>query len=275
MQKNIPVILAVFCLALSVGTAGHAFAAPVQVGHEAGADYLQLRKKLEDEYGHVVPLQWGEAIPGVKRKIRTSEKVIALTFDACGSPTGMALDQALLDFLEQEQVPATLFINARWIGRNRAAFDRLAANPLFEIENHGLLHKPASVTGRAVYGITGTRNVGELVDEIELSNRQLAELTGRGGRFFRAGTAYYDDVAVKIAGELGVQVAGYSVLGDAGATFSREQVRRALLGAGPGDIVLLHMNHPGSGTAAGVMDAIPLLKRQGYRFVRLSDVELQ
>ena len=275
MQKNIPVILALSWFAFLADTAVRASSSPVHAAYESGSDYTQLRKRLEEQYGRSVPTQWGESVSGVKRKIKTSEKVIALTLDACGSSAGMALDQDLIDFLEREQVPATLFINARWIARNRVAFEQLAANPLFEIANHGLLHKPASVTGRSAYGIAGTRNVGELVDEIELSNRQLAELTGRGPRFFRSGTAHYDDVAVKVAGELGLEVAGYSVLGDAGATFSREQVGRALLGAGPGDIVLLHMNHPGSGTAAGIMDAVPELIQRGYRFVRLSDVELQ
>jgi peptidoglycan/xylan/chitin deacetylase (PgdA/CDA1 family) len=187
----------------------------------------------------------------------------------------MGYDARLLEFLEREKVPATLFINARWTGPNRAVFERLAANPLFEIANHGYLHKPASVNGRSVYGIDGTRSIAELVDEIELNARKLEELTGRRPRFYRSGTAYYDEVAVQVAGALGEQVAGFSVLGDAGATYSREQVKRALLSATPGDIVILHMNHPEGGTAAGVIDAVPELKKRGFRFVRLSDGEVQ
>jgi peptidoglycan/xylan/chitin deacetylase (PgdA/CDA1 family) len=154
-------------------------------------------------------------------------------------------------------------------------FDRLAVNPLFEIANHGFRHKPASVTGKSVYGIEGTRSVAELVDEIELNARRLEELTGRRPRFYRSGSAYYDEVAVQVAGELGEQVVGFSVLGDAGATYSGEQVKKALLNSGPGDIVIIHMNHPEGGTAAGVMVAVPELKKRGFRFVRLSDMELQ
>ena len=92
----------------------------------------------------------------MKTRLATTEKVIALTFDACGSAKGMLIDSRLVEFLEKEEVPATLFINARWIEPNRAWFDRLAANPLFEIANHGQRHKPASVTGKSVYGIEGT-----------------------------------------------------------------------------------------------------------------------
>jgi peptidoglycan/xylan/chitin deacetylase (PgdA/CDA1 family) len=241
----------------------------------ADPSYSQLKKRLADRYGDEVPHQWGEAVTGVKRRLTTTDKVIALTMDACGSGRGMGYDSRLIGFLEQERVPATLFINARWIGPNRAAFDHLATTPLFEIANHGLLHRPASVNGKSAYGIGGTHNIGELVDEIELNARKLEELTGRRPRFYRSGTAYYDEVAVKIAGELGEQVAGFSLLGDAGATYSRDQVREALLAARPGDIIIVHMNHPESGTGQGVMDAVPELRRRGFRFVRLSDLPLE
>ena len=237
--------------------------------------YLELKRRLVEQYSGQVPKEWGETVTGVKTRLKSGEKVVALTFDACGSAKGMGVDRALLEFLAQEKVPATLFINARWIVPNRETFDRLAANPLFEIANHGYRHKPASVNGRSVYGIAGTRDVGELVEEIELNARYLGELTGKRPRFYRSGTAYYDELAVKIAGDLGEQVAGFSVLGDAGATWSAELVKKALLGVRSGDIVILHMNHPEAGTGRGVMLAVPELKKRGFRFVRLSECETE
>jgi peptidoglycan/xylan/chitin deacetylase (PgdA/CDA1 family) len=238
-------------------------------------DYRQQKAALVERYGAQQPKQWGETVSGVRTRIKGGEKLVALTLDACGSTKGMGFDSRLLDFLEREGIAATLFINARWIGPNRATFDRLARTPLFEIANHGYAHKPASVNGRSVYGINGTKSVAELADEIELNASNIATLTGVRPRFYRSGTAYYDEVAVRIAADLGHQVAGFSVLGDAGATYSAEQVRTSLLGVTPGDIVILHMNHPESGTAAGVMAALPELKKRGYRFVRLSDVALE
>ncbi len=237
--------------------------------------YLERKESIAERYASSRPNQWGEQVDGVKSRIKGGEKVIALTLDACGSPKGMGADLHLLEFLVRENIAATLFINARWIEPNRKLFDKLAAHPLFEIANHGFGHKPASVSGRAAYGIRGTGSVAELVDEIELNARKIEGLTGRRPRFYRSGTAHYDEVAVRVAAELGHTVAGFSVLGDAGATYSREQVKRALLAAGAGDMVILHMNRPESGTAAGVMDAIPELRKRGYRFVRLSDVELE
>ena len=212
---------------------------------------------------------------GVRTRLKTTEKVVALTLDACGSAKGKGFDADLIGFLERERIPATLFINARWIDANPQLFAKLAANPLFEIGNHGLLHRPASVSGRSVYGIAGTRDVKELVDEIEANARKISALTGTRPRYYRSGTAYYDEVAVEVSRRLGHEVIGFSILGDAGATYRKAQVEAALLKARPGDIVIAHMNHPEGETAAGLKAAIPELQRRGFRFVKLSGYELQ
>jgi peptidoglycan/xylan/chitin deacetylase (PgdA/CDA1 family) len=235
----------------------------------------RLTAELTEEYAGKTPKEWGETVQGVKTSLETKERVLALTFDACGSPKGKGIDMDLIRFLEQNKIPATLFINARWIDANPELFLNLAANPLFDIANHGFHHRPASVNGRSVYGIDGTRDVAELVDEIELNARKIEQLTGKRPKYYRSGTAYYDEIAVQIAERLGHQVIGFSVLGDAGATFTREQVTSALLASAPGSIVILHMNHPESGTGQGVMMATPQLKKKGFRFVKLSDYPLE
>jgi len=233
-----------------------------------------LQEQIDQEFNGRVPHEWGETVHGVHTRLKTQDKVVALTLDACGSSKGKGYDAALIGFLERERIPATLFINARWIDANPVIFKRLAANPLFEIANHGLLHRPASVSGRSVYGIAGTRNAAELVNEIEGNARKISALTGVRPRYYRSGTAYYDEVAVQLSRRLRHEVIGFSILGDAGATYHREQVRAALLKAAPGDIAILHMNHPDGETAAGVIDALPELKRRGFRFVKLSDYPL-
>ena len=237
--------------------------------------FESVYQQISSRFSGRVPSQWGENVPGVHSRLATDEKVIALTLDACGSAKGKGVDTALMDFLQREQIPATLFINARWIDANPVLFRRLAANPLFEIANHGLRHKPASVTGRSVYGVNGTRDLRELVEEIELNARKIEAITAVRPRWYRSGTAYYDEVAVEVARSLNHDVAGYRVLGDAGATFSAAQVKAALLSSTPGDIILCHMNHPESGTAAGAIAAIPELRKRGFRFVCLSDYPLR
>ena len=120
-------------------------------------------------------------------------------------------------------MPATLFVNARWIEANPRKFRQLAADPLFEIANHGTEHRPLSVTGRSVYGIAGTSSVAQVVDEVAVNQRLITHLTGAAPAFFRSGTAHYDDVAVRVVNDLGLQVVNFDVLGDAGATYSANQ----------------------------------------------------
>ncbi|KAB0671147.1 polysaccharide deacetylase family protein [Oryzomonas sagensis] len=234
-----------------------------------------LKQEVSARFSGRKPLQWGETVSGVRTRLDTRDRVVALTLDACGSGKGKGVDARLMDFLAQERIPATLFINARWIDANPELFKRLAANPLFEIANHGMWHKPASVTGRSVYGIKGTKDAGELVEEIERNARKIEAITGKRPKLYRSGTAYYDEVAVEVAGALGHEVAGFSILGDAGATYSAPKVTAALVKAVPGDIIICHMNHPESGTGAGIMAAVPELLRRGFHFVRMSDYPLK
>ena len=237
-------------------------------------EYEIFRKNIAVEFENQTPKQWGENVKGVKTKLFTNEKVIALTMDACGSPLGMGYDEKLINFLEQENIPATLFINARWINKNLSTLKKLSLNPLFEIANHGLEHKPASVNGKSIYGLNGTNSVEGLVDEIELNARKIESITHKRPKYFRSGTAYYDEVAVSVANKLNHQVVGFSILGDAGATFSAKKVKEAFLKAKKGEIVIIHMNHPESQTAIGTIEAIKELKKEGFRFVRLSDYKL-
>lgn len=277
----------VICVACTVPQAQTPDASKIEGGEKHSPDKQKSREEKVDfpsrkeirrvisMYQNQIPKHWGENPPGVKQRLATEEKVIALTFDACGGPRGSGVDQELIRYLKKEQIPATLFINGRWIDDHPSLFRELAAHPLFEIANHGTQHRPLSVSGRSVYGIRGTANLEEVLDEILENHRKINAITGKQPEFFRSGTAHYDDVAVKAAGELGIQVVNYDILGDAGGTYNSYQVKQALLRSRPGSIALLHMNRPGSGTCAGVKEAIPILREQGYRFVKLGDYSLR
>ena len=241
----------------------------------ARASAPSATERLIAAYKNQKPADWGERVAGVKTQLDTAEQVISLTLDACGGPRGSRHDAALIEYLRAEKIPATLFVSGSWIDAKPAVFKKLAADPLFEIENHGLAHKPCSVNGNKAYGIKGTASVGELIDEIERNGRKIEAVTGGKPKFYRPGTAYCDEVAVKVAGELGYEVVNYTILGDAGATRPKEKIREAMLKAEPGAIVILHMNQPRSQTAAGLKEAIPLLRQKGYRFVKLSEFPLK
>ncbi|SOC46926.1 Peptidoglycan/xylan/chitin deacetylase, PgdA/CDA1 family [Blastococcus aggregatus] len=232
---------------------------------------MPTRADVVARYAGMTPTAFGLDVPGVVNRLPTSERVVALTFDACGGARGSGYDAALIETLRATGTPATLFLNQRWIGAHPDLAAELAADPLFELANHGTVHLPLSVTGAAAYGIAGTTGAGEVFDEVDGNRRTLTELTGAAPRFFRSGTAHYDDVAVRIAGELGETVVNFDVNGDAGATSSARQVTAALQSVSPGSIVIGHLNQPTGGTAAGVAAALPRLTADGFRFVRLSD----
>jgi peptidoglycan/xylan/chitin deacetylase (PgdA/CDA1 family) len=218
--------------------------------------------------------EWGESVTGVRTRLATDDQVVALTFDACGGPNGTAYDQELIDFLVADEIPATLFINQRWIEANEDVFVQLAENPLFEIANHGTEHRPLSVSAQSAYGISGTGSPARVIDEVLGNQETIERISGQSPAFFRAGTAYYDEVAVQIVRDLGLEVIGYDVLGDAGGTFTAAQVAASLSAATPGSIALLHMNRPFGGTAAGVRTAVQDLVGQGFSFARVGDYDL-
>jgi peptidoglycan/xylan/chitin deacetylase (PgdA/CDA1 family) len=235
----------------------------------------QTKEQIISKFSGQIPQEWGEKVKGVKTRLNTDQKVLALTFDACGGPKGSGYDGKLIDSLTSEAIPATLFISGKWIDTNPDIFQTLARNPLIEIENHGLNHRTCSVIGRSVYGIRGTKNVGEIFDEIELNALRIQRMTGRKPKYYRPAAACCDEICVQIANSLGYEVVHFSVQGDAGATYSKTQVKEALWNAPSSSIILMHMNHPEGETAKGVIEAIPELKKRCFKFVKLSEIGLK
>lgn len=236
---------------------------------------IQTKEQIISTSTGRTPREWSEVVRGVRTRLNTEEKVLALTFDACGGRRRSGYDGRLIQYLETEKVPATLFMSGRWMDANPKICKKLSKNPLFEIENHGLKHRPCSAIGRSIYGIEGTKNVGEMYDEIESNALKILDLTGRKPMYYRPAAAHCDEICVEIANALGYQVVTFSVLGDAGATYSKRKVKEALSNAPPSSIILLHMNHPESETAEGLIEAIPELKKRGFRLVKLSEYGLR
>ena len=257
----------IFFLVLFAGTMRHDFSAEFERADETA-------KRIGREYFNMRPVMWGSNLSGVLNKIKTDKKIIALTLDVCGGKNGSEADTELLDFLIKNNVKATIFVNIRWIEKNEALFMKLASSPLFQIENHGLEHRPLSVNSREIYGISGTGSPSKAAFEVEAAGLVIERLTGRKPTFFRSGTAYYDDVAIKITESLGYKVAGFSIVADKGATLSSDQVQTNMLKATSGDIIIAHANRPLSGTRDGIKKAVPELIKNGFSFIKLSEAEL-
>ena len=238
--------------------------------------YLELKKKIVSEFANTVPGRWGQFVDGVSQKVNTRYKYIAFTFDACGGKNGNGYDKELIDFLHLEKIPATLFVTGKWIDANFITFLNLSHDTLFEIENHGLNHKPCSIDGKSIYGIHGTSGVEEVFDEIEANALKIKTITKYNPRFYRPAAAFIDEASVRIAEELGIKVVSFNVLsGDAVAFTPESEIERNILNSiKPGDIVILHFNHPEWNTYEAMQRVVPKLRLMGYHFVRLIDFEL-
>jgi peptidoglycan/xylan/chitin deacetylase (PgdA/CDA1 family) len=239
-------------------------------------EYINLRESIINKYSKSSPTIFSQWVNGVKVKIDTTEKIIAITLDACGGKNGNGYDKELIDFLRENKIPATLFMSGLWIDANRSIVEELAADPLFDIENHGLYHKPASVRGAKIYERKGTRNIKEFVDEIELNARKIEYVTGKKSLFYRSGTAYYDNVAVKITYDLGYIPMNFSIISGDAAGFTSERIKKKILSeAKSGAVIIAHMNRPGKNLYPALKKSLPQLKREGYRFVKLSSYKDQ
>lgn len=235
-------------------------------------DVAVNRNAVIAKYANVKPTKWSEDIAGVVKvlPVNDGENVVALTLDLCGSKRD-SLDEELIAFLDEKKIPATFFVNYRWIKKYPEKFERIYKNPLFEVENHGYSHLPASVSGRSIYRIDGTKNSAQLYDEVVENADFIEKITGRRPKFYRSGTAYYDEYAVAQIYDMGFVPVGFSVLGDAGATYSAKKIKEVLLKVKAGDIIICHANHPEKETGRGLRAVLPMLLDRGFSFVRLDE----
>jgi len=237
----------------------------------ADSSYDSMKASIVKKFRLALPGKFGAFVKGVDEDIKTEKNILALTFDACGGPTGDGFDHELVDFLHANHIPATLFISGLWIDANKEKFIELSKDTLFEIENHGLLHRPCSVDGESLYGIRGTASVGQAVDEVELNARKILFYTGRKPIFYRSATAATDEECAHIAFELNEQIVSYDILsGDAVKGTSAIAIRDNIIkNPIPGAIIIMHINHPERNGYEGLKLAIPILQKKGFSFVKL------
>jgi peptidoglycan/xylan/chitin deacetylase (PgdA/CDA1 family) len=239
--------------------------------------YLEKKNQVDKAFANTKPGNWGEFVKGVDEDIVTDKKLIALTFDACGGPHGSEYDAELINYLKKEKIPATLFVSGKWIDANYDTFVELSKDGLFEIENHGLNHKPCSVDGESEYGIRGTADVPDAFDEIEANERKIETITGRRPLFFRSSTAFTDEACAKIARQLNVTMISFDVLsGDAVPFTPVKTIEESVLkNVKPGALVIMHFNHPEWNTYEALAKIIPVLKARGYSFTQLQNYPLK
>ncbi len=240
------------------------------------ADYVHNKDSILHAFKNIKPGKFGEFVKGVDEDIVTLDRVVALTLDACGGKHGGGYDADLINYLRQQKIAATLFITGLWIDQNPTLFRQLAADTLFEIENHGLNHQPCSLTKETPYDIAATDGVSAAVDEMELNARKIKALTGRRPAFYRSATAETDEGCTKVAAALRMTIVSFDILsGDVGGTKKEIVANNILSKLSDGAIIIGHMNHPEWNTYEALRLAVPEIKKKGFKFVKLQHQSLR
>lgn len=208
-------------------------------------------------------------------------RVIALTFDADMTPkmknellkkqVSGWYNKDIIKILREKHVPATLFLTGMWAEIYSKETQDLAADPLFEIENHSYSHPAFSSPCYTLRPIPDSSDAAE----IEKTQKILFDLTGHTPHYFRFPGGCFDRSDVSKVQAEGLDVIQWDVAsGDAFSTNSGAIVARVLGKVKPGSIVVMHMmggpNAPVTAKALPVI--IEKLQKEGYGFAKLSDI---
>jgi peptidoglycan/xylan/chitin deacetylase (PgdA/CDA1 family) len=228
------------------------------------------RYERECHYDYGVKIVYTNRLK-VKKRIETKKKIVALTLDACGG----GYDIELIRFLVKHKVKATMFVSGGWIKFHKGDLKWLDSLGLFQIENHGLYHRPLTVDGRMVYGVKGTENIFEMFEEIESNANIIENLLGKRPTLFRSGTGNYDYVGLKVANILEHTCVNFNIYiaDEQPNTPTKTIVRNIIRNIHSGAIILAHMNVPKWNTAEALEIAIPKIREHGYKFVKLETVK--
>lgn len=193
---------------------------------------------------------------------------VALTLDACMGKTDERILQALID----NHVRATIFVTARWLKYNAKAVDQIKAHAdLFEVENHGAMHRPAVDQPMQLFGLMAAGSRQAVHDEVVGGTDAIVRIFGYQPHWFRGATGQYTASSLKQIQEMNLKIAGYSIWGDGGAEFSVSNTARVIGNAKDGDVIVAHINQPNKPAGLGVIEGILKLKAAGFIFLRLED----
>ena len=209
--------------------------------------------------------------PGVPRSLRgtewsrlpTTERVVALTFDAGANADGVA---SILDTLERTDTPASFFLTGAWTTRYPTLARDIAAS--YPVGNHTSTHPDLTTLSD-----TAVR------DQIVGAHQTIRTTTGAEPRpWFRFPFGARDTRTIGLANCLNYGSVRWSVdtlgwKGTSGGQTRASVTARVLDDLAPGSIVLMHVgSNPNDGStldADALGDVITRVEARGYRFVDL------
>ncbi|MFE4368115.1 polysaccharide deacetylase family protein [Streptomyces sp. NPDC056835] len=221
----------------------------------------------------------GGLTPVFKRGNPAAGKTVALTFDAdmtadqgTRAARGERFDNpSLIALLRRLEVPSTVFMTGRWAEEYPTQAKAIGEDPLFEIANHSYSHYAFTAD---CYGLP---RVGETKMNEDVQ-RAFTAFDEAGARnvvpYFRFPGGCYDDAALRALAPSKVTAVQWDVVsGDAFATDAEAVAQQVLEGVKPGSLVVMHCTRSAAPvTEDAVEQIVPELRKQGYRFVKVSEL---
>jgi peptidoglycan/xylan/chitin deacetylase (PgdA/CDA1 family) len=210
---------------------------------------------------------------------RNRGRTVALTFDAdmtagqgARAAAGERFDHPrLISTLRALKVPATVFMTGRWAEQYPDQARSIGRDPLFEVANHSYSHYAYT---RDCYGLP-TVPEARMRSDVE---RAYAAFRKAGVAdpmpYFRFPGGCYDRRALQALTPAGVTAVQWDVVGgDAFETEPDVVARQVLDGVRPGSVVVLHCTRSAApATERAVRAIVPGLRREGFRFVKVSEL---
>lgn len=196
-------------------------------------------------------------------RLPTSEKVVAITLDACETKTPSYIDWRIVNYLVENRIPFTLFVNGKFLLRNWKELEALHRTGLVSIQNHSMNH----------YQHMEKLDSQTVVKEVIEAEKLIQKLTGKRPVYFRFPGGNYDQRTLRIVESLGYKVVHWTFpSGDPDRSITPDRLARHVIqNTRPGAILIFHANGRGYSTGEALPVIVQELKRQGYRFVRLED----
>ena len=170
---------------------------------------------------------------------------VALTFDLCPVRNGAGYDQALIDYLIEQKIPATFFMSGRWMIKHDDQVKALLQIPFFEVGTHGEVHAHLPL-----------HSAGEQKQEILGPVRLLKTKYGHDATLFRPPYGEFNDDTVDVARALGLRFILWDVVsGDPDPTITASRIADHLKRAvKKGSVIVMHANGKGRHTHEVVQD---------------------
>ncbi len=210
---------------------------------------------------------------------------IALTFDLCEQADEVAgYDPEIVNFLREEQLPATFFAGGKWMRSHRERAKQLILDPLFEVGNHTWTHGNLRVLqGDSMRNqILWTQaQYMELRDELynECARFVRLDVLDRVpvvASTFRFPYGTCSNESLRALADFGIAAAQWDIVtGDPDRDQTAEGIANRIregIKRGRGSIVIMHANGRGHGTAEALRLVVPKLKSQGVHFLTVTQL---